>query len=171
MKDSSVTIREVRLEDGAIYVSWLIDPRLQDWHGGADAEREFQRVLRSKFNFVVEFAAVPVGTVAVEGNWGHGTSAELGIMMEPAHQRKGLGSRAVALALDFAFGESGVHRVWAGVVGDNEPALRFFRHVGFVEEGRAREARFKDRRWWDHVYFSVLEREWTRQRDMALARG
>jgi RimJ/RimL family protein N-acetyltransferase len=81
-------------------------------------------------------------------------------MIDPDHQGRGFGSRAVRLALEFAFCEAGVHRVWHGVVSGNEPVMRFFRRLGFIEEGRAREARLVDGRWYDHVYFSTLEQEW-----------
>ena len=120
-------------------------------------------MLRSRYNFIVEWQREPVGHVAIEADWERDTSAELGVVIDPMHQRRGLGKRAVSLALDFAFGEKRVHRVWAGVLGNNAPALRLFDTAGFVEEGRAREARLERDEWIDYVYFALLRREWAQR--------
>ena len=134
------------------------------WHGGdLDPNAEFRRVLRSRYNFIIEAEGKPVGHVAIEADWERDSSAELGILIDPSQQRQGFGRQAVSLALDFAFGEKSVHRVWAGVLGNNTPALRFFEAAGFVEEGRAREARREEDEWVDHVYFAMLRREWAQR--------
>jgi hypothetical protein len=36
---------------------------------------------------------------------------------------------------------------------------------GFVEEGKAREARWLDGEWCDLIYMGLLEREWKARRD------
>lgn len=151
--------------DAALYTNWLRDPELAAWHGGdLDPQAEFRRVLRSRYNFILESRGRPLGHVAIEADWERDTSAELGILIDPSQQRRGFGSRALSLALDFAFGEKRVHRVWAGVLGNNPPALRLFEAAGFVEEGRAREARREGDEWVDHVYFAMLRREWAQRR-------
>ncbi len=140
------------------------DPALAAWHGSAlEPTAEFRRVLRSRYNFIIEARGGPVGHVAIEADWDHDTSAELGIVIDPAHHRRGYAKRAVAMALAFAFRETDTHRVWAGVLGSNLPALRFFRVVGFAEEGRAREVRLEGEQWIDYVHFSMLRREWARR--------
>ncbi len=35
---------------------------------------------------------------------------------------------------------------------------------GFVDEGRAREAIWRDGKWWDEIHMSVLEPEWRAHR-------
>ena len=117
--------------------------------------------MRSRYNFIIDSEGQPVGHVAIEADWERDTSAELGILIDPSRQRRGFGRRAVTLALDFAFKEKRVHRVWAGVLGNNARALRFFEAAGFVEEGRAREARFEAGQWIDYIHFAILRREWS----------
>jgi len=158
---TEVRLRRLQRTDGRLYRNWLRDPALAAWHGGSlDPKAEFRRVLRSRYNFILESRGRPLGHVAVEADWDRDTSAELGIVIDPMHQRRGLGRRAVSLALAFAFGEQRVHRVWAGVLGNNIPAVQLFHATGFVEEGRARETRLQDDQWIDYVYFSMLRREW-----------
>ena len=161
---TTVTLRPIRRADGPLYKDWLRDPALAPWHGGdQNPTAEFRRVLRSRYNFILEAGSEVVGHVAVEGDWEHDTSAELGIVIDPAHQRRGYGKRAVSLALAFAFREKRTHRVWAGVLGSNVPALRLFEATGFVEEGRARETRLEGDDWIDYVHFSILRREWAQR--------
>ena len=120
-------------------------------------------MLRSHYNFIIEADQRAVGHVAIEADWDRDTSAEFGIVIDPSHQRRGFGKRAVSLALAFAFREHRTHRVWAGVLSNNLPGLRFIEAVGFIEEGRAREARLESDEWIDYVYFSILRREWAQR--------
>ncbi len=154
----------MRRADGPLYRNWLRDPALAGWHGRElEPTAEFRRALRSRYNFIIEADKRAVGHVAIEADWDRDTSAEFGIVIDPSHQRRGFGKRAVSLALAFAFRETPTHRVWAGVLGNNVPALRFFEAAGFVEEGRAREARLDGDEWIDYVYFSILRREWAQR--------
>ena len=51
--------------------------------------------------------------------------------------------------LDHAFTRLNLHRVSLSVFAFNERAIRSYRRVGFVLEGRSREAIHRDGRWWD----------------------
>ena len=55
----------------------------------------------------------------------------------------------------------------------NERAIRAYERVGFADEGRAREAIWRDGRWWDEIHMSVLEPEWraARWQERAAAEG
>jgi RimJ/RimL family protein N-acetyltransferase len=46
----------------------------------------------------------------------------------------------------------------------NERAVRAYLRCGFVVEGRAREAIWRDGRWWDEVGMSILASEWQERR-------
>ena len=62
--------------------------------------------------------------------------------------------------VDHAFTSLGLHRVALSVFAFNERAIRAYQRVGFTIEGRAREAIWRDGRWWDELHMSVLEPEW-----------
>ena len=47
----------------------------------------------------------------------------------------------------------------------NERAIRSYRSVGFVVEGRAREAIWREGRWWDEISMSILDSDWEALRD------
>jgi RimJ/RimL family protein N-acetyltransferase len=83
---------------------------------------------------------------------------------------RGYGTEATRLMLGHAFGRLGLHRVALSVFSFNERAIRSYRSCGFVVEGRAREAIWRDGRWWDEVSMSILESDWKAlQRREALA--
>jgi RimJ/RimL family protein N-acetyltransferase len=72
----------------------------------------------------------------------------------------GFGTEATRLMIDHAFGGLGLHRVGLTVFAFNERAIRSYRSVGFVVEGRAREAIWREGRWWDEISMSILDGDW-----------
>jgi RimJ/RimL family protein N-acetyltransferase len=87
-------------------------------------------------------------TIGEKDAWGHG-----------------YGTEATALMVEHAFQAMGLHRVALTVFEFNERAIRAYRRCGFVVEGRAREAIWRDGRWWDEVSMSVLAPEWQARAD------
>jgi RimJ/RimL family protein N-acetyltransferase len=73
---------------------------------------------------------------------------------------RGYGTEATALMVDHAFGALGLHRVALSVFAFNDRAIRSYQKVGFVMEGRAREAIWRDGRFHDEIQMSILEDEW-----------
>ena len=73
-------------------------------------------------------------------------------------------SEALALALDFAFGELALHRVEANVQPANERSLALVERLGFVQEGYSRRYVRIAGRWRDHARFAMLVEDWTKQR-------
>jgi RimJ/RimL family protein N-acetyltransferase len=72
----------------------------------------------------------------------------------------GYGTEATRLMLDHAFGTLNLHRIGLSVFSFNERAIRSYKSCGFVVEGRAREAIWRDGRWWDEISMSVLQSDW-----------
>jgi len=88
---------------------------------------------------------------------------ELGIMIgERSHWSKGYGSDALRTLLRFGFDEMNMRRVQLTVYDFNERAQAAYRKVGFVEEGRRREALYTEGRHHDIVVMAVLRDEWQR---------
>jgi RimJ/RimL family protein N-acetyltransferase len=77
---------------------------------------------------------------------------------------RGYGTEATMLMLEHAFATLGLHRIALAVFAFNERAIRSYRRCGFAVEGRAREAIFRDGRWWDEIQMSVLAEEWLARR-------
>lgn len=73
---------------------------------------------------------------------------------------RGYGTEATSLMVAHAFGSLGLHRVSLSVFAFNERAIRAYARCGFVVEGRAREAIWRDGAWWDEISMSILDPEW-----------
>jgi RimJ/RimL family protein N-acetyltransferase len=78
-----------------------------------------------------------------------------------ARPDKGFGSRFLAGVIDWTFRTTAAHRLWLNVVDDNDRASHVYHVLGFMEEGRKREAFLKpDGRRRDMLMMSMLRREW-----------
>jgi RimJ/RimL family protein N-acetyltransferase len=88
-------------------------------------------------------------------------SAELAVWIgDHTYRQRGCGSDALRLALGYAFGVLGLHRVSYRISAPNVAALRCYESVGFVEEGRLREAQYRDGGYHDVVLLGVLRAVW-----------
>ena len=67
-------------------------------------------------------------------------SAEIGYVLNPAFQGRGLATEAVRRVLDFGFTELGLHRIEAHFMEGNDTSLRLMERVGMTLEGYARES-------------------------------
>jgi RimJ/RimL family protein N-acetyltransferase len=72
----------------------------------------------------------------------------------------GYGTEATRMMVQHAFERLGLHRVALSVFGFNERAIRAYRRVGFIVEGRARQSIWRDGRYWDELQMSMLDSDW-----------
>jgi len=87
-------------------------------------------------------------------------SAEFSILIGEATARgQGIGLRASQLCLQHAFDDLNLHRIWLQVRSDNLPALKLYQRLGFVEEGRLRQAAFKQGQYVDLLIMGLLADE------------
>jgi RimJ/RimL family protein N-acetyltransferase len=83
---------------------------------------------------------------------------------EKAEWGRGYGTEATRLMIEHAFGGLGLHRIGLTVFSFNERAIRSYRSCGFVVEGRAREAIWREGQWWDEIAMSILDSDWAVRR-------
>ena len=105
----------------------------------------------------------PIGRIhlwAIEERHRHHRNTNIGISIASEYQGKGYGSEAIKWILNWAFQMAGLHRVGIGGFSYNPGALKLYDRLGFVYEGREREAVWYDGRWHDHIFFGMLEGEW-----------
>jgi RimJ/RimL family protein N-acetyltransferase len=168
-----VRLRELRESDLDDLVSWWQDPELMvaqtagPFHPRmaapiADQFRMWCRNDGTDAGFVIETHAdgAVVGHTALFGATAHSRTATFAIMIGPPHQNRGLGTEAIRLILRFGFDELGLHRIQLVANGFNARAIATYRKVGFVEEGRSREAVFRSGTWHDQVHMGLLAHEW-----------
>jgi RimJ/RimL family protein N-acetyltransferase len=77
---------------------------------------------------------------------------------------EGLGTEAVSLLLDQAFGVMGLRRIEADTDPENESAMRLLERLGFRREGYLPQRWFVGGRWHDTVLFGLLKPDWRHDR-------
>jgi diamine N-acetyltransferase len=87
-------------------------------------------------------------------------TAELQVRIgDTAARGKGHGREALRLLLDFGFDDLNLHRIYLHVLADNARAHALYLSLGFVEEGRLREAVFIDGARQDVFVMGILRSE------------
>jgi RimJ/RimL family protein N-acetyltransferase len=88
-------------------------------------------------------------------------SAEVGIMIgDKTVWNQGYGSEVMTLLLRHGFRTLNLNRIFLRVYAENKRAIHAYEKVGFVHEGRMRQAVYKNGSYSDILYMSVLREEW-----------
>ena len=84
-------------------------------------------------------------------------SIRVGGDIRPELWGQGYGHKMFALIKKYCFDYLNMHRLWLLVLETNERAIAVYKSAGFVEEGRQRQAIYRDGRYLDYVMMSLLE--------------
>lgn len=87
-------------------------------------------------------------------------SVRVGVDVLPEFRGKGFGGAIYQAVKKYCFDYLNCHRVWLCVLATNEVGVGLYKKEGFREEGRHREAVFRDGRYVDYVVMSILEDEY-----------
>lgn len=91
-------------------------------------------------------------------------SIRIGVDIVPDMRRKGYATTAYSLLLSYLFYELALHRVWLLVTEFNTRALSLYKKIGFKEEGRMRDAIFRNNRFHYYVMMSILAKEYEKKK-------
>lgn len=85
--------------------------------------------------------------------------AELSIFILQEYRNTGFGSEALKFIINFAFDKLNLHRLEAEVIEYNESAKKIVEGFGFVLEGRLREAKYNNGKYYDILRYGLLKKE------------
>lgn len=94
----------------------------------------------------------------------HSRACEFGIVLAAPHQNQGYGTEATNWALDWAFRHGNIHSVNLYTIEYNKRAHRCYEKCGFKIGGRKRQCFWYDRKFWDSIFYDILEDEWKEAR-------
>ncbi|CEJ89548.1 hypothetical protein VHEMI05389 [[Torrubiella] hemipterigena] len=106
---------------------------------------------------------IPIGFIVIFGSpatFASHRRGTLGISLSTQYHGKGYGTEALIYLRDWAFRFGNLHSLSLDVASFNEKAIGMYKKVGFVEEGRMREALYFDGEWRDALSMSILRQEW-----------
>ncbi|MEW6717864.1 MAG: GNAT family protein [Chloroflexota bacterium] len=169
-----IRLRAIEREDLPRFVSWLNDPEVraglslylplslaeeEKWFEGMLEKTPDERALIIEIRNADQW--IPIGNGGIFGINHRNRSAELGIFIgEKTYWNQGYGSEAVSLLLQHGFATLNLNRIALRVFETNPRAIRAYEKVGFILEGRFRQAEFRNGRYIDVLYMSVLREEW-----------
>lgn len=87
-------------------------------------------------------------------------TAEIGWILAPHGQGKGYATEAAGVLLDLAFGELGLHRVYAELDPRNAASVAICTRLGMRHEAHHIEHMWLKGEWTDTGHYAILEREW-----------
>jgi ribosomal-protein-alanine N-acetyltransferase len=85
---------------------------------------------------------------------------EIGYIVVPNERKKGYGSEAVKIIVDYLFLSKDLVRVQAITGVDNFASHRVLEKAGFTKEGIIRKSAFIRGEWKDGCLYSILREEW-----------
>jgi RimJ/RimL family protein N-acetyltransferase len=167
-------LRRHRVQDAAVHAAaFVADPELGPSLGiehdpdEAIARERPERAERLAADGVLADLAVAdgatdafLGAVLLHSfDWAH-RRAEVGFWLVPAARGRGLGTAAVALMLEWAFGALDLLRVEMTTTPDNMAIPPLAARLGFAREGLLRRRNVERGRRVDVVWFGLLREEW-----------
>jgi RimJ/RimL family protein N-acetyltransferase len=167
----SVYLRSVEMSDASIIQRWHNDPELRKCArcGGLPVtimgEKKDIKIARDSDDeaylmIVKKLGDQPIGFIRV--NWLTNPSRNVWLRIIIGDKKswgKHYAGNALQLVLEWLFNELNIHRISLETYATNKRALKFFKKVGFRQEGIAREAHFSDGDFYDIICFGLLKKE------------
>jgi RimJ/RimL family protein N-acetyltransferase len=169
-----VRLRHTERADLPLFVEWLNDPEVRRGlmlHlplSIAEEEQWFENMLASPQDerpLVIEVKEedgwLMIGNSSFHNLDWRNRNAELGIFIgDKSYWDRGYGTEVMQLLLKHGFNTLNLHLVYLRVYEDNQRAIRAYEKVGFVHDGRLRQMIYKDGKFLDVLFMSVLHTEW-----------
>jgi len=177
----TINLRAVERHDVPLIHRWFNDPVVMDGWGWSAPARSMQHVAgqvedwlaretvfdRPEALIAESLSGDPSGLVIVRVDRSEARSVELSLLVDADRWGQGFGIDMVQTILEACFAGWGVYRIGVRVEEGNERALVLYRRLGFKEEGRLRQAAFRDGRHEDVLLFGQLVADWIAREDRA----
>ncbi len=89
-----------------------------------------------------------------------GMSMEIGFALVPSERRKGYGTEAIQMLVDYLFLEKDIVRIQVPTDVENTPSQKALEKVGFTNEGTMRKSHCVRGECRDMSLYSLLRNEW-----------
>ena len=177
--DGDLRLRPPGPEDVAARYALGNTPEIQRMFGGdpkatrpmsqEQAQAWVDHHLNEPYAWMIEESGRLIGSVRLHTLNVMDRRASLAIgILDPERLGCGVGTRAMHLVVRHAFQTMELHRLSVRVVSYNTRAIAAYRKVGFVEEGREREAARVGETWHDDVLLGLLTSEYSANESRAI---
>jgi len=114
---------------------------------------------------------MPVGKFDVFDFNPRNRSAEFGIMVDPKMRGKGIGTRMVSDCLDYIFKTTDLNKLYGQTGAFNKASIVLLKRLGFHRDAVLREHHELDGKLYDDFIFSILRREWVKNKSKGTSRA
>lgn len=169
-----IRLRAIERSDLPTFVEWLNDPEVienlylytpmslgqeENWYAKTLTQPVDEQPLVIEVQEGSGYRMI--GTIAfVDIKW-HDHAAEIGISIgDKAYWNKGYGTDALQTFVQHGFDKVGFNRIWLRVYETNLRGIHAYKKAGFIHEGTMRQSRWKDGKFIDMHFMSVLRSEW-----------
>lgn len=140
-----------------------ITPDMQKrWFEGISKSKDkaYFTIFKEVTNHPVSYEGDFLGIIRMDQMDQINRSIRIGCDIVPEERGKGYGTRAFEAILKFCFDHMGMHRLWLITMENNSVAIKLYRNSGLKEEGRFRQAIWRDGKWHSCIVMSILEEEY-----------
>lgn len=103
---------------------------------------------------------IHVGNIHLSQIKPYHNNCSCGIILHREYMGKGYAYEACNLLIKHAFEKMNIHRIQITAIGKNEAAIKLYRKLRAVEEGRLREAFYLNNKYYDAIIYSLLKHEY-----------
>jgi RimJ/RimL family protein N-acetyltransferase len=170
LSDDLIYLRKLESTDLERTWEWINDPGVYVKIGSqvpisrTAQQKWFEHVDQSSHKAILAIClkdgGVHVGNVSLDSIENRHRTARLSIFIGDAAQRgKSLGSRAIRLLANYAFGYLNLNRIWCKATAGDERIVSFYESLGFQQEGVMRQHEYIDGRYVDKLVFGLLKED------------
>ncbi len=164
-------LRQFRVDDADAMHECFASPKaMRFWNTPVHTKRiESERAVRRFFDCTPSYYRYwavadamtdrAIGMVNYHDGYIRHKRVAIGYIVNPAEQRRGVGTEAVSAMLEFCFGELRLHRIQAFIHPDNVASLALAQKLGFLCEGRLRDNLRVGDEWRDDMLYALLASE------------
>ena len=152
-----------------IFLKWFNDPEITQYLQmykpiTRDWEEEWFSALKQKEDMVhfsillldQENPEKIIGNCAIHNINPRNRKCTCGITIgEKEYQSKGYGTEAMKMLVEYGFNTLNINRIELSVWDFNIRAYKSYQKVGFVEEGRRRESRYHNGKYYDEIVMAI----------------
>ncbi|MBC7690212.1 MAG: GNAT family N-acetyltransferase [Methylotenera sp.] len=168
-------LRKMKLSDATHFPQWLGREevirhsltRFHQLHSATEIEQWFLSLVMDPSTFALMLMDpalnVPIGYAGISGINRVDQNGEYFILIgDPKYWNQGIATAVTREMLKFAFNLLGLHRVHLTASSANPGALKAYQRAGYAEEGRLREAFYRNGEFSDKLIFGILKSDWSK---------
>ena len=178
LKGKQVNLGPIKKEYIESFLKWFNDPEITQYlvpfrPMTRMAEEEWIENLKNREDSIHFSIVIPHedGSEKLIGNCGlhkidwKNRVAEAGIVIgEKDYQNKGYGTEAMELLVEYGFNTVNLNRIQLFTDAFNIKALKSYKKVGFIEEGRKRQCFWSNGKYHDSIMMGILAEEWNEKK-------